>query len=64
MLAYSSISDLAIIPIQDFLGVDNKGRINVPGVGDARNWTYRLTSLDAFKEMIPTIKSLLEKYDR
>ena len=64
MLAYSSVSDLAIIPIQDFLGIDNKGRINVPGVGNDRNWTFRLTSLEPFKEMIPTIKELLEKYDR
>ena len=64
MLAYAAVSDLAIIPIQDFLGIDNRGRINTPGVGNDRNWTFRLPSLEPFKNMIPTIKELLEKYDR
>ena len=39
--ALSSVSDTAIIPIQDYLEVDNAARINLPStLGD--NWKWRL----------------------
>ena len=41
-LAMSSRSNLAIIPIQDYLEQTNaEGRINIPSVADG-NWCYRL----------------------
>ena len=39
---FKSVSDLAIIPIQDFLMYGSDTRINTPGVASG-NWSYRVT---------------------
>ncbi|PSB04662.1 4-alpha-glucanotransferase [Merismopedia glauca] len=39
-LAYSSISNLAIIPVQDLLGLGNEARMNYPGTATG-NWEWR-----------------------
>lgn len=39
--AYSSVSDTAIIPIQDWLNLGKEARINKPGTLE-HNWTWRL----------------------
>ena len=39
---FASVSDLAIIPIQDFLMYGSDTRINTPGVAEG-NWSYRVT---------------------
>ncbi len=39
---FASVSDLAIIPIQDYLMYGSDTRINTPGVADG-NWSYRVT---------------------
>lgn len=44
--AWASIADLAIAPMQDILGLDNKARMNVPATGNG-NWTWRMEK-DAF----------------
>jgi 4-alpha-glucanotransferase len=41
-LAWSSVADLAIAPLQDVLRLGNDARMNVPGVPDG-NWSWRLT---------------------
>ncbi|MDD3402533.1 MAG: 4-alpha-glucanotransferase [Hespellia sp.] len=42
-LAMASVSELCVIPIQDYLGLGNEARINVPGVGkEGNNWKWRL----------------------
>ena len=41
-LAHSSVADLCIIPLQDYLGLGNEARINTPStLGD--NWKWRVT---------------------
>ncbi len=54
---FASVSDLAIIPIQDFLMYGSDTRINTPGVADG-NWSYRVTkeqlqnaNLDFFRNL-------------
>ena len=39
-LAFSSVADTAIIPLQDILGLDSHARMNLPGKGDG-NWQWR-----------------------
>ena len=39
---FASVSDLAIIPVQDFLMYGSDTRINTPGVAEG-NWSYRVT---------------------
>jgi 4-alpha-glucanotransferase len=40
-LALMSVSDLAIVPMQDIVGLDEKAIMNRPGT-DKGNWTWRL----------------------
>ncbi len=54
----------AIIAVQDYLGLGKESRINVPGVVDGINWTFRLASLEALREKAPYIKGLVEKNGR
>jgi len=46
----------AIISLQDILGLGSKARINVPGVIDDINWTWRLISLKEFASLLSTLK--------
>jgi len=40
-VALSSPARVAIIPLQDLLGVDERGRMNVPGTS-VDNWQWQL----------------------
>jgi len=40
-LAFSSVADIAVVPMQDVLGLDSRGRMNIPGKGEG-NWRWRL----------------------
>ncbi|MBO8428273.1 MAG: 4-alpha-glucanotransferase [Firmicutes bacterium] len=62
-LAFSYPCKLAIIPIQDYLGLDNKARINTPGTS-TNNWEFRLSSFKEFKKEIPNIIKTIEEYER
>jgi 4-alpha-glucanotransferase len=39
-MAYTSVADMAIVPLQDILGVGSEGRMNRPGYGE-NNWAWR-----------------------
>jgi hypothetical protein len=41
-IALASPAALAIVPMQDLLGLGGEGRMNVPGLVDERNWSWRL----------------------
>ncbi len=43
---------MAIISVQDILGLDDSARINFPGTISENNWSWKLTSFDDFKERI------------
>lgn len=40
-LAYASVANIAIVPMQDVLGLDEGSRMNVPSSGE-NNWAWRL----------------------
>ena len=42
MAALSSVSNICIIPLQDLLGLDSSGRINIPSTVE-NNWQWRCT---------------------
>ncbi len=54
----------AIFAVQDYLGLGKESRINVPGVVDDVNWTYRLASLDPLKAKSAYIRGLVAGYGR
>jgi 4-alpha-glucanotransferase len=39
-LAFSSVADTAVIPLQDILGLDSRARMNLPGKAEG-NWLWR-----------------------
>lgn len=47
--AYGSVAQIAIVPMQDVLGLDNSARMNMPATMDG-NWSWRMTQnqLDSF----------------
>ncbi len=59
-LALSSIADRAIIPLQDLLGLDNRGRMNDPSI-NAGNWRWRYESSDL---LTPEIRDRLLEMTR
>ncbi len=43
---------MAIISVQDILGLDDSSRINFPGTVSENNWSWKLMNFDDFKERI------------
>jgi 4-alpha-glucanotransferase len=62
-LALSSVANLAVIPLQDYLGLGNEARVNKPAtVGD--NWKWRLLENELPDELIKKIKKVTKLYGR
>ena len=47
---------IAIITVQDILGLDDSARINRPGVDIEENWSWKLKNFNDFKERIKDFK--------
>ncbi len=43
---------MAIITAQDILGLDDSARLNLPGVDNEKNWSWKLIDFNDFKERI------------
>jgi 4-alpha-glucanotransferase len=62
-LAYSSVAALAIVPMQDVLGLGSEARMNTPGV-EAGNWSWRLRPGAADDELAARLRELVEAAGR
>lgn len=62
-LALSSVSKLAIIPIQDYLGLDSDGRMNTPATLGG-NWTWRMSKNSFTTELSNKINKINKTYGR
>ncbi len=62
-LAYSSVADIVIIPMQDFLRLDTNSRMNFPGKPND-NWAWRFEWSQVEDELSSKIKELTEIYER
>ena len=61
--AISSVADTAIIPIQDYLGLDERARINIPStVGN--NWKWRMKKDECTEELAERIRDMSKLYGR
>lgn len=61
--AYASTADVAIMQMQDILGIDNSARMNLPSsVG--QNWRWRLAPGQFTEEHIDYLRDLAETYGR
>ena len=61
--ALASVAKLAMMPLQDLLGLDGRDRMNVPGT-QHDNWTWRFRWDQVPEELPRRIRHLLELYDR
>ncbi len=62
-LALASVADMAIIPMQDILGLGADARMNIPGTADG-NWAWRYRSEMITKKIIKRLKTLTELFSR
>lgn len=62
-VAWGSVADMAIAPLQDWLRLGSEARMNVPGVADG-NWRWRLTDDQVTAALLDRIAELTELYNR
>jgi 4-alpha-glucanotransferase len=61
--ALNSVADLALIPLQDVLGLGSEARMNTPSL-DGGNWKWRFTPEQLTPELIAKLAHLAEVTDR
>ncbi len=61
--AMASVCNVCIIPIQDWLELDDSARINTPGTFGG-NWCWRLDSIECVNHIVLDIKKITEAYGR
>lgn len=59
----ASVSDTAIIPLQDYLGLGSEARINIPSTLGT-NWRWRMKSEDLTDELLEKIGNMTILYER
>jgi 4-alpha-glucanotransferase len=62
-LALASVADLAIVPVQDVLGLGTEARMNRPGT-ESGNWTWRLAPGALTPAHARRLRDLSETYGR
>ncbi len=62
-LAYSSVCNLAIVQMQDVLGLGSSARMNTPSTATG-NWRWRLSKADLSDSIVSKLKHLAELYGR
>jgi 4-alpha-glucanotransferase len=62
-LAMSSTAEIAILPVQDILGLDTETRMNTPGTSDG-NWRWRMSDDAWVPEVAGRLADLTEFYAR
>jgi 4-alpha-glucanotransferase len=59
----ASVADLAIIPLQDVLGLSSEARMNLPGTSRG-NWRWRFKPGSLTSEMAARLREMVLIYDR
>lgn len=62
--AYASVSDLAVIQMQDFLGLGSEARMNIPSTVGNGNWAWRLHETDLSNKLAEKILKYAKRYFR
>jgi 4-alpha-glucanotransferase len=63
-MAFGSRAALAIVPVQDVLGLDSSGRMNMPGTTGKHNWTWRLETGQLTAELAARLREETRKAQR
>jgi 4-alpha-glucanotransferase len=62
-IAYASVADLAVVPMQDVLGLGSRARMNVPGKAEG-NWGWKLVDGQADEQAARRMHQLAETFGR
>ena len=62
-MAWESVADIAVAPMQDFLNLDNKARFNSPGTTEG-NWQWRVKKEQLSHQLAEQIKALTIRSNR
>ena len=62
-LAWMSVADTAIVPMQDLLGLGSEARMNVPATAKG-NWAWRMRPGSFTGEIASRLRALTETYGR
>ena len=62
--ALNSVAAMTVVPMWDFLGMDDNSRMNTPGTVGSPNWEWRLKSFTPFQKRISWINEQIQKSDR
>jgi 4-alpha-glucanotransferase len=62
-LAWASVAELAVTPLQDVLGLGTEARMNWPG-RPSGNWRWRFTSDQLTDDLLDGLADMTEVYDR
>ena len=62
-MALSSVADMAIIPLQDYLHLDERARVNTPSTL-GKNWMWRMPKGAATKTLAKQMRVMAEAYGR
>ena len=62
-MALSSVADMAIIPLQDYLHLDGSARVNTPSTL-GKNWMWRMPKGAATKALAKQMHAMAEAYGR
>lgn len=61
---YGSVSDLAVIQMQDILELDDSARMNIPSTIGGGNWSWRMEEGACNKKLAKKLKKLAKLYFR
>lgn len=62
-MIHASVAETCIIPLQDYLHLDNSARINIPSTLGG-NWVWRMSKNDINDELVKKIGALTKLYGR
>lgn len=62
--AYASVADLAVIQMQDFLGLGSEARMNIPSTIGGGNWAWRLKGGELTDKLAKKILKYTKRYFR
>jgi 4-alpha-glucanotransferase len=60
---YASVADLAVVPMQDLLGLDSSHRMNTPGVAEG-NWAWKFEWDDIPDALAGRLRDMASRYGR
>ncbi len=63
-LAYASVAQRAVVPMQDVLGLGSEHRMNTPGTVGGNNWAWRLEESAPTPDLAEKLRSLAKTYER